>query len=89
MILYSTEIFGTRYIILNISCLVFWIRHNVLSDILNKGVYGILFTLTQIAYLHTPVFLYALDIPVFVRISPTYNNFYFSYSAMFYIVLGS
>ena len=38
-------------------------RHNIFPDILNKGVYRILFTLTQNAYLYTPVSSYALHIP--------------------------
>ena len=91
MALHSTAVFGTRQIILNISCPVFRIWHNISPDILNKGVYGILFTLTQNAYLYTPVFLYALYIPVFVHIphcflqsALAYKNFYFPYSAMFY-----
>ena len=85
MISYSTVIFGTRQIILNISCPVFWIRHNIFPDILNEGVYGILFTLAQNAYLYTPVFSYALYIPVFVSIPRAYKIFYFPYSAMFYV----
>ena len=89
IILYSTKIFGTGYIILNISCLVFWIQHNIFPDILNKGVYEILFALTQNAYLYTPVLSYELYIPVFVRIPPAYKNFYFPYSAMFYAVKQS
>ena len=80
MILYSTVIFGTRQII---------IRHNISQDILNKGVYGILFTQTQNAYLYNLVFSYALYIPVFVRIPTAYKNFYFPYSAMFYVVYGA
>ena len=53
-------------------------------SILNKGAYGILFILTQNAYLYTPVFSYALYICVFVRIPPAYKNYYFPYWAMFY-----
>ena len=59
-------------------------KYNVFPDILNKGVYGILFTLTQNAYLYTPIFWYARYIPVFVRIPPAY--YYFLYSTMFYAV---
>ena len=55
-------------------------------SILNKGVYGILLILTQNAYLYTPVFSYALYIPVFIRIPALYKNLYFPYSAMFYAV---
>ena len=47
---------------------------------------GLLFTLTQNAYLYTPVFSYALYIPVFVRIPSAYKNVSFPYSAMFYAV---
>ena len=54
--------------------------------ILDKGVYGILFTLTQNVYLYTPVFSYALYIPVLVRVPSVYKNFYSPYSAMFYAV---
>ena len=78
MISYSTVIFGTRQIILNISCPVFWIRHNIFPDILNEGVYGILFTLAQNAYLYTPVFSYALYIPVFVSIPRAYKSYIIS-----------
>ena len=80
--------FGTRQVILNISCPVFWIRHNIFPDISNKGAYGILFTLTQNAYLYTPVHSYALHIPVFTCIPPAYKNFYFPYLGMFYEVKG-
>ena len=73
MILHLTAIFDTRQIILNISYPVFLMRHNIFPDILNKGVYRILFT--QDAYLYTPVFSYALHIPVFVRIPPAWNCF--------------
>ena len=55
--------------------------------ILNKGVYKILFILTQNTYLHTPVFSYAqytlLSPPLFFYI----HFFYFPYSAMFYAVI--
>ena len=56
-------------------------------SILNKEVYGILFILTQNAYLYTPIFSYALYVPVFFRITPAYKSFYFPYSAMFYFVI--
>ena len=50
---------------LNILYQVFWIRHNIFPDILNIGVYEILFILTQNAYLYTPVFSYVLYITVY------------------------
>ena len=56
--------------------------------VLNKGVYGILFILAQNAYMYTPVFSYALYVPVFFCITPAYKNFYFPYSAMFYAVFS-
>ena len=62
-------------------------RYNILSDILNKGVYGISFILTQNAYLYTLVFLYVLYIPLFARIPPTYKNVCFPYSAIFYAIV--
>ena len=62
-------------------------RYNILSDILNKGVCGISFILTQNAYLYTRVFLYVLHIPLFVRIPPTYKNVCFPYSAIFYAIV--
>ena len=87
MILYSTVIFGTCQIILNISFPVFRIRHSIFPDTLNKGVYGISFILTQEVYLYTPVFLYALYISIFVLIPTAYKRFYFPYLATFYAVL--
>ena len=62
-------------------------RYNILSDILNKGVYGISFILTQNAYLYTRVFLYVLYGPLLVRIPPTYKNVCFPYSAIFYAIV--
>ena len=50
-------------------------QHVIFPDILNKGVYGILFTLTQNAYLYTPVFSYALYISVFIGVPPAYKIF--------------
>ena len=73
-------------IILNISYPVFWIGHNIFPDILNKEEYGISLTLTQNAYLYTPVFSYALYTPAFGCIRPAYKRFYSPYSAMFYAV---
>ena len=77
MILYSTVIFGTCQIILNISYPVFRVRHSIFPDTLNKRVYGISFILTQEVYLYTPVFLYALYIAIFVLIPTVYKRFYF------------
>ena len=62
-------------------------KHNIFLDMLNKGMYGILLIPTRNAYLDTPVYLYALYIPIFIRIPPAYKNLYFSYSVMFYAVI--
>ena len=69
-----------KYVILNIS-----IRQNIFPDIWNKGIYGVLFKLTQDTYLHTPVYLYALHIPILVRIATAYI-YIFSYSAILHAV---
>ena len=63
MILCLTVIFGARQNILNVSWPVFSIRHIIFPDILNKEVYGILLTLTQNAYMYTPVFSSPYSLP--------------------------
>ena len=62
-------------------------KHNIFLDMLNKGMYGILLIPTRNAYLDTPVYLYALYIPIFIRILPAYKNLYFLYSVMFDAVI--
>ena len=37
-------------------CLIFWIPHNILPDLLNREVFKILFIVTQNAYQYDPVF---------------------------------
>ena len=58
----------------------FWTQRNILADILNKEILGILFILTQDAYLYNPIYSYALFISVFVCISLAMKNFISTFS---------
>ena len=55
-------------------------------SILNEGAHGILFILTQNAYLYTPVFSLHCTFLYLSVFELRIINFYFPYSAMFYVV---